>query len=494
MLLEKLNSHISPIWIVVFGTILGLVPVAGFIFGFPEISIIPLVLIAIWLVFSYPITYTIIIAGLVPLSIQYNNIGGGFGLALPTEPMMIFFFGILLVRFFIKSEWNVGFIKHPIVFFAVIYLIWYFITTLTSTMIFVSLKSFTAKLWFISIFLFFLAPNLSDSKRIKQILYAMIIGGTIMVFYTLIRHGSEGFVRIHSYTIMRPFFSDHGSYAAFIALFVPILFVFSVYGQKLKIAIFWRFIFGALCVVFLFGILFSYTRATWVSIFAMSGFAFLVINRLSFKQLLSLVIICISFILWNQESILEKLSRNKQDSAENIEENMKSVSNISTDPSNLERINRWKCAIAMVKEKPVFGFGPYTYTFQYAPYQRPEDLTIISTNAGTLGNAHSEYFMVLSEMGYIGLILVLGLFMSSIYIGMKLYRNAKEDWVRIMAIAITMGLFTYYIHGFINNYSEYDKISVPLWSFLAILTALDLYHAKYEMKPKTKQHAESGSK
>jgi putative inorganic carbon (hco3(-)) transporter len=104
---------------------------------------------------------------------------------------------------------------------------------------------------------------------------------------------------------------------------------------------------------------------------------------LSFKQMLSGLMLLILVFIWQNEKIMYELSRNKQDSAEQLEDHIKSVSNISTDPSNLERINRWKSAVEMVKEKPLFGFGPYTYTFQYAPYQRPEDLTLISTHAGT---------------------------------------------------------------------------------------------------------------
>jgi hypothetical protein len=39
-----------------------------------------------------------------------------------------------------------------------------------------------------------------------------------------------------------------------------------------------------------------------------------------------------------------------------------------------------------------------------------------------------------------------------------------------------LGLITYYVHAFLNNYSQYDKIAVPLWAFTAVITALDLYH------------------
>jgi hypothetical protein len=28
----------------------------------------------------------------------------------------------------------------------------------------------------------------------------------------------------------------------------------------------------------------------------------------------------------------------------------------------------------------------------------------------------------------------------------------------------------------LNNYSQYDKVAVPLWAFTAIIVVLDLYH------------------
>ena len=63
----------------------------------------------------------------------------------------------------------------------------------------------------------------------------------------------------------------------------------------------------------------------------------------------------------------------------------------------------------MWKERPVFGWGPGTYMFQYAPFQAAEDRTIISTNFGVQGNAHSEYFGPLSEQGVLGMLLMLAL-------------------------------------------------------------------------------------
>ena len=43
--------------------------------------------------------------------------------------------------------------------------------------------------------------------------------------------------------------------------------------------------------------------------------------------------------------------------------------------------------IKMFNEKPIYGFGPGTYQFEYSSFQDPDDKTIISTKFGDGGNA-----------------------------------------------------------------------------------------------------------
>ena len=64
------------------------------------------------------------------------------------------------------------------------------------------------------------------------------------------------------------------------------------------------------------------------------------------------------------------MSRNSQDSSGKLVEHLQSISNISTDASNVERLNRWVSAFGMIKEKPLVGWGPGTYQFEYAPFQK----------------------------------------------------------------------------------------------------------------------------
>jgi len=177
---------------------------------------------------------------------------------------------------------------------------------------------------------------------------------------------------------------------------------------------------------------------------------------------------------------LDKLEKNKQDSSTDFVEHIQSISNISSDASNLERINRWAAAIRLFKEKPIFGWGPGTYQFVYAPYQRAKEKTIISTNYGDMGNAHSEYIGPLSESGVLGMLTFLGIVITVIFTGIRVYRRAESKEARLIAIVVLMGLISYFIHGIMNNFLDTDKASVPFWGFIAILVALDLYHSKRE--------------
>jgi O-antigen ligase len=141
----------------------------------------------------------------------------------------------------------------------------------------------------------------------------------------------------------------------------------------------------------------------------------------------------------------------------------------------------------MFKEKPVFGYGPGTYMFQYAPFQLTKDRTIISTNAGDAGNSHSEYLGPLSESGLLGLLTFLLITIVVIYTGVKTYSRTKDQRLRMIVLGALIGLVTYYFHGTMNNFLDTDKASVPFWGFTAAIVAIDLYTQKAEENEKYKE-------
>ena len=237
-----------------------------------------------------------------------------------------------------------------------------------------------------------------------------------------------------------------------------------------------RFLMLLLILLIIFATLVSYTRATWVSILASAGVWAIIKLKIRFELVLVGAVILFGFFLSIRSQLMVDLGQNRVESSGEISEHVQSISNISTDQSNLERINRWSCAIRMWKDKPLFGFGPGTYQFEYGRYQRSYEKTRISTDFGTRGNAHSEYLGPLAEAGIFGLLSILLVIGTTIYTGIRVFYTSKKRSIQIFSLAILIGLFSYYFHGLLNNFLDTDKISVVFWGYTAMLVAMDVYH------------------
>lgn len=446
--------------------------------GFYFLFLVPVGL-SILLYSIYKTEKFVLLAGAIaPLSFNINDIGGGFGLAVPTEPLIIFIFGLLILRWILSGVIERDLLLHPVSIGIGFYLLWLWLSAVFSSMPFVSLKFSIARTWYIGVFYFAAVLIFRNLKNIRFFLTAITFFTLILVLFTLIKHAAEGFVRSSSYSVSWPFFPDHGMYAAAIAFCVPVLAFYTFNGKALKHNLAWLPVSGLFLLILLFGIVVSYTRATWLSLVA-AALVF-VILKLKIRYVWVLMVLGIAAIVGvlKRDDILYNLEANKQGSSDEIEGHVKSVGNITTDPSNMERINRWKCAGRMVAERPVFGFGPGTFVFQYGVFQKSSELTIISTNAGDLGDAHSEYFSSLSELGIPGFISWMSIVLLSIGTGFKIVYATSKRYVKITAYMALLGLITYYVHALLNNYSQYDKIAVPMWSFIAIIVALDIYFHK----------------
>ncbi len=418
----------------------------------------------------------IIITALTPLSISLNEIGIEipFDLFIPTEPLIL----LVLLLFVLKSLYTKSLdkkiINHPLTIVIAINLLWIFITSLTSTDILVSLKFFLVRLWYLVSFYYLAIILFKNAQNIYRFLWAYIISFSIVIIYSIYNQNEVGFSNINAaHFVMEPFYNDHTSYGAIIAMFIPVLLGLIIneinHFRKWSITFF-------ILILFITALLLSYTRAAWISLIG----AFLVwislMMRLRLTHILTILFsISLIFILF-QNSFIMKMEENKKNQRTNIAEHAETITNITTDDSNKERINRWKCALKMFVEKPIFGWGPGTYMFKYAPYQLSYDRTSISTNRADGGNAHSEYIGPLAESGILGTLTFIAIVITSIVYGFKLSQETKNKRLRITVIACFIGLTTYFIHGSLNNFLDTDKAAVPFWGFIAILIATDLYH------------------
>jgi O-antigen ligase len=434
---------------------------------------LPVVLLAIYgAIFNTQFTFLLLFL-LAPLSVNIEEYVNGFGLYVPTEPLL---FGLMLLLLFQHIKYKVfpDFIwKNAIVWSIGLYLLWVLFTSITSQLPLVSFKFLLARLWFMVPILFYGSRVFLSEKNIKTFLWFFTIGMTIAMVFTVFVHASYAFGEKESHWVMWPFFKDHTIYGAMTAFLVPL--IFGIYFSK-KHSPLIQAILLVLIAINLIALYFSYTRAAWLSIIA-ALFVWLLIHfKIKFSLILGVVATIGVFVFFSWTSIEQSMSKNKSEhTTEDFGKLLESDANVTTDASNLERINRWSCAIAMFQERPIVGFGPGTYAFEYARFQKPENLTIISTNFGDGGNAHSEYLGPLAEMGFMGLIVVLILISAIFYKGITLYNRwpSEKREMKVLILAMILALVTYFVHGILNNYLDTDKAAIPIWGICACFIALE---------------------
>ncbi|NTW25738.1 MAG: O-antigen ligase family protein [Lentimicrobium sp.] len=423
-----------------------------------------------------------------PLSVNIADSELGVGISLPSEPLMVGVMLLFILKTLFNGKYDKNILRHPVTIVIFINLAWLLVTSITSEMPLVSFKFLAARLWFIIPFYFLGIALFKDARNITRFNWLYVFSLVVVVIYTTIHHAEYGFAEKQGHWVMKPFYNDHTAYGGILAFFLPVFIGYAL--SKLRSRTY-RLYAMMVSVILLGALYLSFSRAAWVSLAVALVVMFLIVYKIKFRWILSAIVVLISSFYLFQDQILYSLEKNKQDSSANFIEHVQSIYNISSDASNLERINRWQSAFRMFDERPVFGWGPGTYQFIYAPFQRSKERTIISTNAGDLGNAHSEYIGPLSEQGIPGLLSVLSLIVVVLVTGIKVYRKAQNNEVKLFSLVTLLALVTYFVHGLLNNFLDTDKASVPFWGFFAIIVAMDLYHkdkkSVYEDLPETEK-------
>lgn len=438
--------------------------------------LIPVILLfVLLLIFNIKIA-PFLIAFATPLSVTYSI--KELAISLPSEPLLIFVMLLFLWQVFFTKRYDKKILVHPISITIFISLTWTFITSLFSIDLFVSFKYLLSQFWFIIPCYFVVIPLFKKLNNLKNFFLCYVIPLTVIVIVCIMLLSTENFALSYAHYVMKPFYNDHTAYGAVVALFVPLSFVFVIGNKKLTPNVYWRAFSIFIFVVLVLGLIFSYSRAAWASVLAAIAVFIAAKMKIKLKTILIGLGVVSVFVLIFWSSILGMLQKNDQDSSGNMVEHMTSITNISTDDSNVERLNRWACALGMFEDRPIVGWGPGTYKFIYSGYQKSYNLTQISTDAGDLGSTHSEYLKPLSEQGVFGTIAVLLVFLTTVVVGLRVYNKAEDKAVSDLALFLVMSLVTYYTHGVFNNFLETEKLAVPFWGLTAMIVALDIYYPK----------------
>jgi len=445
-------------------------------FGKNFVPYISLAIVGLYLLIFKIDILIYLMAFITPLSIPFENEKINMGLSFPSEIIMVLITVLFFVRIFLDLKMEKKLLFHPVTLAILVYLGWVLFTCFTSELPLVSFKFFLSKIWFTvsCFFMLFWLVNKDISKWVKFI-NCYMAGLAIVICIATAKLALAGFPEKGLHWIMSPYYNDHTAYGAAIALLIPLQIGFFFMPNTPKYA---KLIYVASLGLLFIGLYFSYCRAAWLSILIVIFIFFILKLKIKMSWIL-LGTGLIAFVFYSfSDEIFYRMQRNSQDSSNDFMEHVLSISNISTDASNVERLNRWVSAFGMIEERPWVGWGPGTYQFIYASYQKPKYKTIITTNFGDGGNAHSEFIGPTAETGFIGGATVLALMIVTLYTGIKTYISARRKDIKIISLAAALALISYYFHGIMNNFLDTDKLSLPFWACITIIVVTDFIHKK----------------
>lgn len=447
------------------------------VWRFFPILILTLFIAGYWLLFQkdnlLALTYF-----LIPLSVSYMDISEQLGaIVLPSEIIVVLLAAMTCFYMLFKQEFYKKVLKHPLTLLLIVDVCWLIVASAASTMNWVSYKRVIIRVLYLLVFYFLSVHWFRKEKNLPKVFILYMLGLIYPVVHFIKKLSGYDFDLRTVFELSKPFYDDHTIFGASIAFILPAAFLLVMYASALQFSSRQKIMAVFLLVVLLVGEFVAYSRAAWISLFV--SFCFYVILRwnVRFWQVTAMILTLVFAFFAFRGRLYDMAAKNDAVSNKGkTGEHIMSVTNVSTDASNMERINRWMSAIRMAEDKPLTGFGPGTYQFQYAPYQAMDDITPISTMHGNKGNAHSEPLTYLSESGFPGLIFFLLWSLGALYYGMKTYYRVSSPWVKYAALSALLGYTTFLVHGLVNSFLDQVKMASLVFVCMAVFVAIDVFH------------------
>ena len=426
---------------------------AGFLVGRPlDAAAVALASAYFLLAFRSPDLAWALVWVAFPFSIEVV-IAGGNAINLPTEPMIAIALAAWALRSIAAGKARVprSSLHLPLAALAGIALV----SVALSAYRVDGLKAWVVAAAYAAFGYLYMLCNPCDPARRQRWIRLVVMTGALWGLYGSIRVFLLGAVPRLAYGIARPFFPEHGTYAAYLAMILPLALLCALERRgRAKLG------YTAATFAIALGITLSFTRAAWVSLVVVLPVVGVLWARWRGdwrRLLLPAALACVVAVAVLAVGATRSVSRH----AESVVE----VENVS----NLERVNRWMAAWEMVKDRPWSGIGYGAYPRTYPEYRRK---LIVTEFSYQYMGPHSEPLRLLAESGVPGLLAALWFLGVAAGTGLRVFRHARDPNDRLLSLAVVAGLATYAVHGLFNSYLGYDKVTVPFWIGLGTLAAL----------------------
>ena len=223
----KLANSRETYWVYLVSFLFIALNAVSIVLEFFYFSLVPLALLVV-LVTVYSLDKLIyLIVFTVPLSFQLSEVMKdiSFNLAIPSEPLLL---GILIffpMKYFYDGKFDRKILHHPVSIAILVNLIWIALTSITSTMPLVSFKFLVSRLWFLIAFYLIATQVFKKIKTIRMYTWMYASALLVVIGYAWSRLAGFGFFNQQAaHWVVQPFYTDHTSYGAVLAMLIAIHF------------------------------------------------------------------------------------------------------------------------------------------------------------------------------------------------------------------------------------------------------------------------------
>lgn len=275
----------------------------------------------------------------------------------------------------------------------------------------------------------------ADRLRLHVLLIALALG---MGFHGLLEGAkfiaSGGGHKIQG--VATSMISDNNHLALGLLMVIPILFYLYRYSEK-RIA---RYGFLCACILTMIAVVGTFSRGGFIGLAAV-GTWFILSSRNKFRSFAAVAVVALVLFQVAPDTWFDRID---------------TINNASEDSSFLGRVNAWKISTAIALHNPVLGGGFHAVqAYQvWSTFKESIDfLSFIPTPPpGPIGRAaHSIYFEILGDTGFLGLFLFLAIWVNAWRTALAIKRMASDRpellWARDLADMLRVSLLVYAISG-----------------------------------------------
>lgn len=232
-------------------------------------------------------------------------------------------------------------------------------------------------------------------------------------------------------------FGDNNHLAMVLLMIVPLLYYLYLYSNRVWV----RYGFLLTILLMVLAVVSTNSRGGLVGLFAI---AIWLVYR-SRRRFVGTILISLAALLVTQTASDSWMQR------------MDTIQDAQEDSSFQGRLQAWRVSAAIAQEHPVFGGGLRAIQSPAVWIQFKDAPSLLSNieippNAGVARAAHSIWFEVLGDQGFLGLFIFMGLIANSFLVARKVRKLAQangpsERWASDLGNLLTVSMVAYVVTG-----------------------------------------------